>query len=298
MIAFWVPLAITAYLLLAVNGVADKFLLSKVVRHPIAYAFYTGITGPLVWVLAPFGLKFLSPFDLVVAILGGACFPVALYFFDTAIQRTSVSRILPIEGGLVPIFTLVFAYLVLGERLSSLHFAAFLLLVCGAVLISFRREHGVWHPAALGNATIAALLFAMSFVLTKYTFGHSNFVSGLIWTRLGFFVASLSFLISPLWRHYIFDAPKKVSAPNKLLYYGTRLTGMAAGFMQNYAIALGSVTLVNAMQGTQYVFLLILTSVLSIRFPRVLKEQISGQILAQKITAIIIVSIGLILLAL
>jgi drug/metabolite transporter (DMT)-like permease len=298
MTLLWLPLAVGAYLLLAVNGVADKFLLSKAVRHPIAYAFYTGITGPLVWVLAPFGLKLLSLPDLLVAILGGACFPVALYFFDKAIQQTSISRILPIEGGLVPIFTLVLAYLILGERLSGSHFIAFLLLVCGAVLISFRREHGLWHPVALGNATIAAFLFAMSFVLTKYIYGHSNFVSGLIWTRLGFFAASLSFLLVPLWRGYIFEAPKKVSNPNKLLYYGTRLTGMAAGFMQNYAIAIGSVTLVNAMQGTQYVFLLILTSILSLRFPQVLKEQINRQILVQKILAIIIVSVGLVLLAL
>jgi len=298
MTILWLPLAIGAYLLLAVNGVADKFLLSKAVRHPIAYAFYTGITGPFVWVLAPFGLKFLNGTDLLIAILGGACFPVALYFFDTAIQRTSVSRILPIEGGLVPIFTLVLAYLILGERLSGTQMLSFIFLVCGAVLISFRREHGVWHPAALGNATVAAFLFAMSFTLTKYIYDQSNFVSGLIWTRLGFFVASLCFLIPPLWRKYIFDTPKKVSQTNKLLYYGTRLTGMVAGFMQNYAIAIGSVTLVNAMQGTQYAFLLVLTSVLSLRFPRILKEKITPQILAQKITAIILVSLGLVLLAL
>ena len=298
MSSLYIPLAIGAYVLLAFNGIADKFLLSKVVRHPIAYAFYTGITGPLTWVLAPFGLKFLSGQDFLVAIIGGICFPVALYFFDTAIQQTSISRILPIEGGLVPIFTLLFAFLFLGERLTNLQFLAFVFLVLGAVLISLKFERGQWHAKAFGHATIAAVLFALCFTLTKYTFDHSNFVSGLIWTRLGFFIASLAFLIPRQWRTYIFETPKKTSNPNKILYYSTRITGAVAGLMQNYAIAIGSVTIVNAMQGTQYVFLLIATSLLSFYFPKILKEKITGKILTQKIIAIFLVGIGLTLLAL
>lgn len=298
MTALWIPLAIGAHLLLAFNGVADKFLLSKAVRHPIAYAFFTGITGPLVFVLAPFGLQWIGWGGLFIAVMGGVCFPVALYFFDTAIQQTSISRVLPIEGGLVPIFTLVFAYVLLGERLSSIHLGAFLLLVVGAVLISFRQEKGAWHMVAIGNATVAAILFALSSVITKYTFDESNFVSGLVWTRIGFFLASVSFLSSPRARGYIFNTPKQVSSGNKILYFSTRVTGMLSGFMQNLAIAWGSVTIVNALQGVQFAFLLIMTSILTRRFPKILKEKITSKILAQKFLAILCISAGLFLLTL
>jgi drug/metabolite transporter (DMT)-like permease len=296
--ALWIPLALGAHFLLAFNGVADKFLLSKAVRHPIAYAFYTGITGPLVWVIAPFGFRWIGISDLFIAIMGGVCFPVALYFFDTAIQQTSISRILPIEGGLVPIFTLVFAYVLLGERLTPQQLSAFIFLVIGAVLISFRYQRGGWHAVALGNAAVAAILFALSATITKYIFDQSNFVSGLIWTRLGFFLASLSFLVAPRARRAIFDTPKQVSSGNKLLYYSTRITGMLAGFMQNLAVAWGSVTIVNALQGVQFVFLLMATSILSLRFPKILKEKITGAILVQKILAIIAIGVGLALLTL
>ena len=57
-----------------------------------------------------------------------------------------------------------------------------------------------------------------------------------------------------------------------------------------------SVTIVNAMQGTQYAFLLILTLFLSRYFPSVLKEKASGPILLQKILAIVLISCGLIVL--
>jgi uncharacterized membrane protein len=289
----WILTATGAYLLLALNGVADKFLLSKAVKSPVTYAFFTGITGPLVWVLAPFGLKFLSLPDLLIAILAGVCFIVALVFLFRATQQTSASRISPIEGGLVPLFTLLFAYLILHEHLTQHQLYAFVLLVLGAVLISIREENNHWHAPALGNAIVAAMLFAMSFTLEKHTYGVSNFVSGLVWTRVGFLVASLSFLIPPKNRKDIFQAPKKTSSGNKALYYGARVSGAFAGLLQHFSISIGSVTLVNALQGTQFAFLLVVTSVLSKKFPKILKEKITPKIITQKIIAIVLVSIGL-----
>lgn len=294
--SLYIIIAIIAYSLFAINGIIDKFLLSKAVRSPAVYAFYIGITGPLTLVLAPFGLKMISLANLPVALAGGATFVAALYFLYKATQQTSISRILPIEGGFVPIFTLVFAYILLGERLSQTQFIAFTFLVIGAVTISFKHDKTGWHARALGNAVIAAVLFALSFVLTKYIFEQYNLVSGLIWTRLGFFGVALALLIPRSVRTAIFSAPKQTSTGNKYLYYGARITGSLGGFLQNYAISLGSVTIVNAMQGTQYALLLLGTIFLSRRFPNILKEQINRDILAQKILAIVLISIGLIFL--
>src|SRR6266403_4420427 len=100
--AIWVLLAVVAYLLYAINGVIDKFLLSKAIKQPAVFAFYIGVTAPLTWLLIPFGLKFVVWKDLLIAIAGGAAFVYALYFLYSAQIKTSVSRLLPIEGGLVP----------------------------------------------------------------------------------------------------------------------------------------------------------------------------------------------------
>lgn len=309
---FWIFLAIGAYLLLAVNGVADKFLLSKAIKHPVAYAFYVGITGPLtmlLWLLglvgswlrlyffqAEFSLQFLSAPNTLIALLGGMCFPFALYFSYKAIQQTSVSRILPIQGGLVPVCTLILAYLILGERLSPQQTFAFVFLVLGAILISFRKDHNQWHALAFGNVALSSLLFALSLTITKYVFLHVNFASGLVWTRLGFFLASASFLIPAKTRGYIFSAPKEASKSGWIVYFSARAAGSISGFLQNYAIKIGSVTLVNSLQGTQYAFLLALTSILSLKFPKILKERINAQTIAQKMAAIILISLGLVFL--
>jgi uncharacterized membrane protein len=97
-------------------------------------------------------------------------------------------------------------------------------------------------------------------------------------------------------RQHIFNTPKEAGKGNLYLYYGARISGGLAGLMQNFAISIGSVTIVNAMQGTQYAFLLILTILFSKYYPKVLQERVSGGILAQKIAAIILISAGLILL--
>ena len=309
----WIFLAMGAYFLFAINGVTDKFLLTKAIKHPIAYAFYVGITGPFTFLLSligvlgsllhfgflqnQFSLQFLSINNTLIAILGGICFPLALFFSYKAIQQTTVSRILPIQGGLVPFFTLLLAYFILAERLSEKQIFAFIFLVLGAVLISFKKKHGEWQALALGNALISSFLFALSFTLQKYVFNHVNFASGLIWTRLGFFITAVSFLAFPKARHYIFNAPKETSTGNKFVYLGARLSGGLSGLLQNSAIKMGSVTLVNALQGTQYAFLLIMTSVLSLKYPKILKEHISGQTITQKIVSIVLISAGLLILA-
>ena len=292
----WVLIAIIAYLLLALNGVADKFLLTKAVGDPGVYAFYVSVTSLVVLLLAPFGLHGLSPENYLVALTGGACFTFALYFFYSSIQKASISRILPIEGGLVPFFTLVLAYVTGIDSLNHKQLVAFALLVIGAVLIDFKKTRKGWHPLALRDTLLAGALFATSFILTKFIYNHAGFISGLIWTRLGLTLGALFMLAMPKTRRGIFSAPANTSSKNKLLFYSSHLAGSAGSFLQNYAIALGSVVIVNALQGVQFVFILFLSVTFSKFFPTILKEDIHGRILVQKIIAIVLITSGLVLL--
>jgi drug/metabolite transporter (DMT)-like permease len=292
----WIFIAASGYFLLAFTSVADKFMVSKVVRQPIAYAFYTAMTGPVSLVLFPFGGKFLNFQDLIVALAAGAFFIGGIYHSYSAIRLSSVSRVVPILGGFIPLFSFLLAFFILDERLSGFQTLGFLFLVVGAVMISFRKEHGIWTPKALFNAISAAAFFALASVLTKYTFDHSNFISGMIWTRVGFLVPVPVILLFPKSREAIFNAPKEAGVRNVALYYSSRATGSIGGFLQNYAVSLGSVSVVNALQGLQFVFLLILTTFLSVRFPKILQEKVTIDTVVLKLSAIGMISCGLYLL--
>ncbi len=289
----WILVAIIAYLLFAVNGVANKFLLTKAVRDPGVFVFYTGTASILVLLLAPFGMHMLTGSALAIALVAGACFAFALYFFYSAIQETSISRILPIEGGLVPVFSLALAYFLHLESFDLRELSAFAFLVAGSILMALKKTEDGWHAKAWGHGTLAAFLFAASFILTKYTYNDTNFISGLIWTRLGLVAGACLMLISSQTRMHIFNAPKESTKSNKLLFYGSAAAGSMGSLLQNYAISIGSVVIVNALQGVQFAFLLILSIFLSEFYPNIIKEDINRRILIQKITGIVLISIGL-----
>ncbi len=297
--SLYIIVALLAYLGFAIAGIGDKFILSKTIKHPTSYAFFIGIFSPLYFIIAPFGLRTLPFAELLIALAGGACFIYALVFYYRAINQVGASKAVTMVGGIEPIFVLVLAFFIANERLQPIQLGAFLMMIAGTVLISLEKSEGKWSIKKLSNAIIAALFFAIAFALYKYVYNSTNFVSGLVWTRIGLFVGSASFLMFKSTRDLILEdirTPKPRSG--KFTFLGNYSMGALAGFLQNYAFSLGSVSIVTAMGGIQFAFILILTYLLSRFFPSILKEDISTKVLVQKITAIVLIGIGLIMVSL
>lgn len=298
----YIFVAIFAYSLFAVNAVIDKFLLHKRrIGHPATYAFTIGMLSLAVLVLAPFGLSFSGWEFTALALTAGMFFTFALFLFFSSLKIAETSRVVPIQGGFVPFFTLILAYLVLGERLGETDIVAIGLLLGGSVLITTGKgnegqggERGAWVRLALG----AAFLFALSFTMTKSVFDMLGFINGFIWTRFGMAIGALLMLFDPDARKAIFSQIHRTSPQTGFLFITGQIVGALAGIGQNFAIALGSVTIVNALAGTQFVFLFILTALLSIWSPKILREEISSPILVRKGLATALISAGVAILAL
>ena len=145
----------------------------------------------------------------------------------------------------------------------------------------------------LGISILSALVFGIYYVLLKHVYNQGTFVSGFCWTRFGSFLASFLFLIQAKNRKLIFGGTQHLKLNSGVLVLANKTLSGVAFALLNYAIAIGSVTLVNAMQGLQYVFLLIVIAFLSKQYPKILSEQIHKKALTQKIIAIIIIGLGL-----
>ena len=76
----WVSIAVIAYLVLAIVNLADKFILEQVVPRAKTYAFLVGVSGLLIFVIAPWTLSWPGWSLWIGAILTGAIFPAALLF--------------------------------------------------------------------------------------------------------------------------------------------------------------------------------------------------------------------------
>lgn len=315
----WLIVTLVSYLINAGVYVGDKFLLSKKIHSSIAYAFYVGIWSVLNFVLLIFAPWIPSPAELAIDLFAGGLFLLTLVFWYKALHQSEATRVVPIVGALVPVFSFILSFLFLGETLSQSQLVAFFILIAGGILISIKQTRLYMVKAVVNrlqdvlgdffgvinaeyrptrrlifNSVISAFFFASYYVLMKYVYMHQPFIGSFVWSRMGTFVGVLVILLVPAWRQLISEHRRDASKPKNLEFFlVVRFFAAVAFIMLNWAISLGNVAMTNALQGVQYVFLILLVLLLSARYPHFLKEELGGGVLLQKIIGAVLVSLGL-----
>ncbi|MBI2644448.1 MAG: hypothetical protein HYW95_03015 [Candidatus Wildermuthbacteria bacterium] len=281
----WLFVTIFSYFLFAFSSLTDRYLLAGPLPHPRVYAFYTGITGILAVALIPLGFQFLGlPFALR-GLAAGAIGLLGIYALYRAVFRGGVSRIVPMVGALVPIFTSLMAISILSEpvELSQNILIALVLFIVGTFFLSLRGSLLEFRPSwfDMGNALVIAFLFSFSLVLTKNVYDEGGFLNGFMWMRWGGFLASLSFLVFPVTRGVVFRKQQNPVQQKRILlpFLSGKGAGMFAFLLQQVALYLArpfQVALMSALQGVQYAFLLVFVAILSFKNPDILKEEFSS----------------------
>lgn len=320
----WLSVALLSYFINAGVFAGDKFLLSKKIHSSVAYAFYVGI-----WSVLNIFLLFLDPWapnlgQFFLDMAAGLIFLATLIFWYKALHQSEATRVVPIVGALVPVFTFILGYVFLGETLTERQLLAFVILVIGGVLISIKHTrfyeieavanrvravfgnafggiHAAYRPTQrlIINSIIAAFFFAIFYVLIKYIYTTQPFVGGFVWSRLGSFVGVHLMLLVPAWRKLILNKNigQQGAKPKSLFFFFfVRILAALAFILLNRAVSLGNVALINSLQGVQYIFLFFIVLFLSSKYPKVLKEEIGGGVLFQKIIGALLITIGLYML--
>ena len=294
----WISIAIAAYFLTALNSVVDKYLLGRSIPHPVVYAFYVGVFSIFTIILTPFGFEWPGWTQFGAALFVGIIFLLALISFFTALKTGETSRTVSVVGAMTPIFILILSAIISGDSLRGGEYYALALLVLGTVLISAHR-HKKDCPCLriTGLATFAAFFFALFFISARFVFDNQEFISGFIWTRIGSFLAAFLLLLMPSNRKLIFNMTKKVGVKMGGLFIANKTLAGFAFLMLNYAIAIGNITLVNALEGVKYIFLLLLVFIISKFRPTILQEETTFFVLLQKTIAIALIFLGILLLS-
>jgi drug/metabolite transporter (DMT)-like permease len=291
----------------------DKFLLgSKRIASPQTYAFYVGLFGIGALVLAPLGFFFTSMrlyvpsvFQIELSLVSGFFYMVAIAFLYNAIKKAEASRVTPVVFSVVPLATYFISIFLKNEQLSLIQLGGGLLLIIGGLLISFDL------PLRLGKkkffagfyiACLSGIFFAIAYTIFTLVYAEQLFFNGFIWTRFGMFIGALGLLLVPKWRKAIFKSIARVKKPAKEnlhtggLFIANKITGGASSIMLNFALSLGSVTLINSMVSLQYVFVLLLVAIVAKHHPEVFDEKLLFWDWMQKFGAILIIAIGMVLI--
>ncbi len=299
----WFVAAILAYFILAVVSLLDRYILIGPIHEPKVYAFGVGaLTFLAAFLIIPFGLNFPSSNLILMGLASGFIRIFGVLFLYEGIRRLEVSRVVPAMNGFMPIFSfLIFFLFFPGVESFGLFTAiAFILLIGGSVLISPKKLSHIFSDFKnLKYPAISAFLLSLNFFLTKNLFMETDFLSGLFLMLVGVGIGTAAFFLFPDFRKH-FKTPR-ISLKASGLLILTQIFGAVGGLLQFYAVFLSKpfqVPLINALEGTRDVFLLLFVFLLSLWRPDILKEKMAGASGFQKILAVLLISVGLVILAL
>ncbi|MCD5381294.1 MAG: EamA family transporter [Candidatus Pacebacteria bacterium] len=268
----WILLATAGQFLNAIVAIFDKYIVSdkNILPRPFVYAFYTCLfTG--FWVIIYFigyipGLAALgvpsfanvhAPSLQVVAMsfLAAYTFFIALVSMYDALKRADASNTMPIIGTVSALSSFGLSYFFLGTQLNDNFIVGVVLLSVGTLLVAqtLPKMSVVLHVFHSG------LFFALHFITMKGLFLETSFDDGFFWSRMGFVVFTLSLLLVPAYyakvREQTVNTTKKAGG---IVLLAKLFAGIAA-FMLLKATDMGEVSVVQALDGLRYVFILLIT---------------------------------------
>lgn len=304
----WLIYAIIGHL---ANGVAfaiDKMLLKSAFSRSATYAGLVGILSSVLLFAVPFVKTWPAGGGWLLAVASGATFILALWAFFAAMARAEASRVVPIVGSLIPVFTLAGSFAFLAERLTDKTFVGFGLLILATVMLSGGKAAGRPNSQTVWLAVTSAILFAISSVTGKAVYDTWGFFGGFVVSRLAAALTALGLLAlidTEAGREALSifrpdrDKRSKGKQPGRIAAI-LALVGQglgACGFvLVQYAMSQGSASLVNALQAVQYAFLVLLALALRKRALQLLGEHLDRRTLYLKAGALVVTAVGMYLL--
>lgn len=298
----WFIFAFLGYFLLATVVILDKFILTKSVSKPVVYTFYSTIFmfgAILAW---PFGVRLLVGVDWLWAMVSGSTFGLALWAIFIAIKKGEASHISPFNGAVITIATYLLASVFLGEALTRLQIIGMIILVFASCLLSFEKSknHNGFHIGFVW-AIISGILFGISHVTAKYLYEIYPFLTGFVWSRFFIGLVGLVTLFShdvrKIFARKVIKKGELLLARHSFSDGGAiivvdKILAMVAIILIQYAAALGSVSLVVALSGLQFILLFVMIYALTKFLPNLFREYFTAEELQLELVATVLVVIG------
>ncbi|MBN1645534.1 DMT family transporter [Candidatus Woesearchaeota archaeon] len=290
----WVLLSLLAAFIWAFVNIIDKFVVSKLVKQPLIPAIISAVLGLFatgaIFVIR--GFEPLSALHIFIGIVGGCFYGLMIYFYFKAVSLQDISNAIALMY-LAPLYILILSAIFLGEMFTPIKYFGIFLLVCGAVLISFKRPVRISFDKGFWFMICAGVCVAFYSILKKYLLGYADYWTVFSWQRIGAFLIFIPTAIIYIPR--LLKVKKKNLKPIAFMSFAEVLN-LTAVFIETVAVAIGSVTLVNALGSFQPLFVLLLAILVSIFMPKILKEELDRKVLSIKLLAVVMIIVGGILI--
>jgi uncharacterized membrane protein len=290
----WFFYALATPALYSVTNFIDKFLIEKKIKEPILIISLSGfisfVLGIIIFLVR--GFRFFEPTQIGLIVFAGIILDFYLLPYFKALKIDDASRIVPLFQ-FVPVFVLVMSYLFLKEVLTIDQLVGFVLILCGGFILSVKKVEGkIFKPRLSFWYMIAAsFLYALVGVIFRFVVRVEDFWTTLAYQYFGMGIGAVALLIFFLTKNRYFKiVGLKSSMGIMVVNSGIAILAQMA---EVYAISLVPVAFVSIVGGVQPLFVLLFGIMLSMWFPKIIKEDISKSVVGIKLLSILLIFIGL-----
>ena len=211
-----------------------------------------------------------------------------------AMRNDEASNVAPLFQ-IIPIFSFIFGYIFFGEILSTAQFIGAFFILGGSIAITLRYDgvRIIFRRNTFVLMLISSMLLAATGVLFKLAALDENFWVANFWENIGMSTFAIILLIcAPIYRRefvaVLYQYPKMVVGLNAF----NEILSIIGLLLINYAMLLVPVALVSVTASIQPLFVLMIGIGITIFFPSITEETITGHNLGRKIFAIATIIFG------
>lgn len=268
----WIFLATVGQFLNAVVAILDKYIVSdeKALPRPFVYAFYSclltgfwvviyvlGLIPALATMGTPSYENIMMPSLVVVAMsfLAAYTFFMALVSMFNALKHADASNVMPIIGSVSALSAFGMTYAFLDATLSANFVWGVIILAAGTLLVA--------QTLPKRSVTLyvihSGLFFGLHAITMKGLFLETSFDDGFFWSRIAFVLFALSLLLVPEYYKKITAQTKSTSTQAGVIILFTKILAGVAAFLLLKATDMGEVSVVQALDGLKFVFILVIS---------------------------------------
>ena len=298
----WFLIALIGPALWALVNHIDKYIISKyfIGRGVGSLVLFTSISGLIIsFFILIFGSSQISIgyINAIVIGINGAILVAAFIPYLYALENEEASWASSLYQ-LIPVFGYILGLVFLREHLTSLQLLASLLVIVGAVAISLDFSQKIKLKAkpfllmVLSSFMIAVNALVFKIIALDQTFWGTAF-----WEYVGGGVFGLLlFTLIPLYRKQFIATIQRGKKAVLTINLVSELLNIGAKLAANFASLLAPLALVWVVNGFQPLIVFIYGVILTLFMPRFGTEDISRKTVIQKLSAMIVMLVGIYLL--
>ncbi len=294
----WLILILILVFIWAFINIYDKHIVSDELKDPFLCTVVYGITTFILFsaVVLITKQKIILPLNITLfATLGGISLGMAVFFYYKSLSHEEVSRVMP-SLEFVPLFTLILATIFLHEFFTPIRYAGIILLIAGGFLISIKthkkRKKKFYLTPVIITVLIAAIFFATRNILIRYSTFYASSLQLIFWIGFGSFLVALILLI---FHHPSITKKIQIKGFKHLIIINALSAITLIPYVYVIKIA-PAVSFISAIGAVQSLLVFIMATILS-KSKKIVNESLEKKIIIQKIIAILIIIVGVILIA-